>query len=236
MVLSRKISVIIPAHNERENLLVLVPRLLAISEGFHIEIIIALSSESNNLDASCFSSKEVLIEKCKEKGRAVQMNQAAKNARGNILVFLHADVIPPKTFFKSIQETIVSGMDAGFFSYQFDSDSFWLKINAHFTKTDGVFTGGGDQCLFIKKEVFQRLGAFNEDQVLMEDFEFFKRMKKAKTRYTIVNDDLIVSARKYDNNSYVKVNLCNLIMVLLFKCGYNPEKLKALYGRMLKTV
>ncbi|UPS90221.1 MULTISPECIES: glycosyltransferase [unclassified Bizionia] len=235
MVLVKSISVIIPAHNERDNLFVLVPHLVAISQGFNVEIIIALSAESQSISAKDFRWNEVSILRCAKKGRAVQMNQAAKSAMGDILVFLHADVLPPLSFFKNIQETVASGMDAGFFSYTFDSDNFWLKINAHFTKTDGIFTGGGDQCLFIKKCVFEILGTFDEDQVLMEDFEFFKRMKKAKTPYTIVNNDLIVSARKYQNNSYLKVNLCNLLMVVLFKCGYKPEKLKTLYGRMLKT-
>lgn len=235
MVLKRNISVIIPADNEKANLIVIIPCLLKLSEGFPVEIIIALSSESKDVNSSDFPTKNVLIERCVEKGRAVQMNQAAKKASGDILVFLHADVVPPESFFKNILETIASGFDAGFFSYQFDSDNFWLKINAHFTKTDGIFTGGGDQCLFIKKEIFQKLGAFDENQVLMEDFEFFKRMKKARISYKIVENDLIVSARKYQNNSYVKVNVCNLMMIVLFKCGYNPEKLKSLYGRMLKT-
>ncbi|OBX23896.1 glycosyltransferase [Bizionia algoritergicola] len=235
MVLVKNISVIIPAHNERENLIVLIPRLITISKGFNVEIIIALSAESHDIDSKDFRSKQVSLITCANKGRAVQMNQAAKTALGDILVFLHADVLPPISFFKNIQETISSGMDAGFFSYKFNTDNFWLKINAHFTKTDGIFTGGGDQCLFIKKCVFETLGAFDEDQVLMEDFEFFKRMKKAKMPYTIVNNDLIVSARKYHNNSYVKVNFCNLLMVVLFKCGYKPEKLKTLYDRLLKT-
>ncbi|TYB78269.1 glycosyltransferase [Bizionia myxarmorum] len=235
MVLNNKISVIIPAHNEAENLAVLVPRLVALTENFNVEIVIALSSESAALNTSGFPFTNVLIEKCLEKGRAFQMNQAAKIASGDILVFLHADVLPPKGFFNNIQETIASGFDAGFFSYQFDTDNFWLKINAHFTKTDGVFTGGGDQCLFIKKAVFKKLDSFDEHQVLMEDFEFFKRMKKAKTPYLIVKNNLIVSARKYEHNSYVKVNLCNLLMVALFKCGYKPERLKLLYSRILKT-
>lgn len=122
-----------------------------------------------------------------------------------------------------------------FFSYKFDSERFWLKINAYFTASDGIFTGGGDQCLFIKKETFKRLDGFNENQVLMEDFEFFKRMKKAKVPYKIVKNDLLVSARKYDHNSYLKVNFCNLMMIVLFKLGYPSKKLKSLYSNMLRT-
>jgi len=85
-----------------------------------------------------------------------------------------------------------------------------------------------------KKTVFLDLGKFNEQQVIMEDFEFFKRMKKNRVNYTIIKNDLIVSARKYETNSYLKVNASNLLLVLLFKYGYPPEKLKSLHHKLLK--
>lgn len=69
----------------------------------------------------------------------------------------------------------------------------------------------------------------------MEDFEFFKRMKKQRITYTIVKNDLIVSARKYENNSYLKVNLSNLLLVVLFKLGVSGKKLKKLHDKLLKT-
>ena len=168
------------------------------------------------------------------KGRAKQMNDGTINAQGDTLVFLHADVFPPEGFFADIKKTILEGFDAGFFSYQFDKKSLLLRVNASFTKRYGLFTGGGDQCLFIKKSVFEKLGGFDEDQVLMEDFEFFKRMKKAGVKYKIVENDLLVSARKYDKNSYLRVNLSNLLLMLLFKMGMAPKKLKSLHNRLLR--
>ena len=103
------------------------------------------------------------------------------------------------------------------------------------TAKDGIFTGGGDQCLFIKKEVFNTLGGFDEEQVVMEDFEFFERMKKGKIRYKIIKNDLIVSARKYQHNSYARVNLSNLLLVTLFKLGYPSRKLKSLHNKLIRT-
>ena len=150
------------------------------------------------------------------------------------MVFLHADVTPPETFLNDIEITIKEGYGAGFFSYRFDKKSVLLQMNAAFTTKDGIFTGGGDQCLFIGKEVFFDLGKFDEKQVVMEDFEFFERMKKNNVRYKIIKNDLIVSARKYTNNSYLRVNLSNLLLVILFKMGYPPEKLKSLHNRLLR--
>jgi rSAM/selenodomain-associated transferase 2 len=228
------ISVIIPAHNEKENLQKLLPELSNLASNHDVEVLVCLSRDTNDNSDKINGFKRLKHVSCSKKGRAVQMNDGAKTAKGNILVFLHADVKPPQNFFSDIKQTIDAGNDAGFFSYKFDKDNFFLKLNASFTTRDGIFTGGGDQCLFIKKEVFDKLGGFNENQVLMEDFEFFKRMKRKGVPYKIVNNDLIVSSRKYENNSYLRVNLTNFLLVLLFKVGYNPKSLKKLHNRLLR--
>jgi GT2 family glycosyltransferase len=163
------------------------------------------------------------------------MNHGAARAKGDVLVFLHADVWPPKAFFTDIARVMEQGFEAGFFSYRFDNEGFLLKINGSFTARKGLFTGGGDQCLFIKKSVFNEIGRFNENQVLMEDFEFFKRMKRKNVPYTIIKNDLIVSSRKYAHNSYLRVNLSNLLLLLLFHLGYPASKLKSLHSKLLRT-
>ncbi len=229
------ISIIIPVHNEKKNLSQLLPYLIKISNDDIMEVIVSQSNCNSDGAENLDVAGNITFIKCRQKGRAAQMNEAVLAAKGNILVFLHADVKPPKSFLTDIQCTIADGYEAGFFSYRFDRDSFFLKINALFTSKDGIFTGGGDQCLFIKKDVFEKLGAFDEDQVLMEDFEFFDRMKKNNVRYKIIKNDLLVSARKYDNNSYVRVNLSNLILIVLYKFGYSPAKLKTLHNRLLRT-
>ncbi len=228
------VSVIIPVYNEKPNLSRLLPYLHKIGKGHDFEIIISTGACTEDYSECGHGMDDVVVLCNGKKGRAHQMNDGATVAKGNILAFLHADVIPPKTFFSDIQKTIQSGFDAGFFSYRFDTDSFLLRINASFTKKDGIFTGGGDQCLFIKKSVFEKLEGFDGNQVLMEDFEFFKRMKSAGARYTIIDNDLVVSARKYKHNSYVRVNLSNFLLVVLFKMGFAPKKLKSLHNRLLR--
>ncbi|MGB3152672.1 MAG: glycosyltransferase [Maribacter sp.] len=228
------ISIIIPAHKEKHNLACRITELLSLEHSNKVEVLVALSPNSPD-DFGREKCPNVTYISCTKKGRAVQMNQASVLAKGDILVFLHADVKPPKTFLSDIDNAILQGQDAGFFSYKFDKDSLLLRLNASFTGKDGVFTGGGDQCLFIKKSVFEKLGRFNEEQVLMEDFEFFKRMKKNKVPYTIVKSDLVVSARKYESNSYVRVNLSNLLLVMLFNMGCSSKKLKSLHDKLLRT-
>lgn len=228
------ISVIIPAFNEEKNLKRLLPHLKELSAGHQVEIIVSIGDCTGDYDDCVDGLGNVKLIAKRRKGRAKQMNDGAAMAKGNVLVFLHADVTPPKGFYGNIKETLANNYDAGFFSYRFDRDNFLLRMNASFTKRDGIFTGGGDQCLFIKKETFDKLGGFNDNQVLMEDFEFFSRMKKAKIPYRIVQNDLVVSARKYQNNSYLRVNLSNLALLVLFRLGCQPKKLHRLHENLLR--
>ncbi|WP_405414147.1 glycosyltransferase [Maribacter sp. Asnod1-A12] len=229
------ISIIIPVYNEFNNLQRLFSVACFLEHEELLEIIVAVSPVNSDTIELLECSHKVKILHCKNKGRAAQMNEASAKALGKSLVFLHADVLPPKEFIENIVYSLKNGYDAGFFSYKFDKDVWYLKINASFTAKDGLFTGGGDQCLFIKKDTFDVLGGFNEEQVLMEDFEFFGRMKKQNVPYTIVNNDLVVSSRKYDSNSYLRVNLSNFLLVILFKFGYPGNKLKTLHNKLIRT-
>jgi rSAM/selenodomain-associated transferase 2 len=229
------ISVIIPAYHENENLKGLLPLLGSLESKLPVEIFVswyAAKGEEPGYDAP---ERPLYLVKAPKQGRAVQMNHAAAKAKGDVLVFLHADVRPPKSFLTDIAKAIEKGFEAGFFSYRFDKKSRLLAINASFTTKKGLFTGGGDQCLFIKKNLFTEIGGFDENQVLMEDFEFFKRMKRKNVPYTIIKNDLIVSSRKYDHNSYLRINLTNLLLLLLFNLGYPPKKLKSLHDKLLNT-
>ncbi|MEH6747200.1 MAG: glycosyltransferase [Maribacter arcticus] len=229
------ISIIIPVHNEFKNLQRLFKVGSFLAHTKLLEIVVAVSPSNSDSVKLLDNIPKVKIVRCEKKGRAAQMNKASKMALGNTFVFLHADVVPPVGFIDNILHSLQTGYDAGFFSYRFDKDVWYLRINTSFTAKDGLFTGGGDQCLFIKKDSFNELGGFNEEQVLMEDFEFFNRMKKQKVPYTIVKNDLVVSARKYECNSYLRVNLSNLLLVILFKLGYPGDKLKTLHNKLIRT-
>ncbi|MET1259821.1 glycosyltransferase [Flagellimonas sp. DF-77] len=226
------VSVIVPAHNEGENLNRLLPRLRQLGAGFDYEVIVSIGVSTDVANPPPTCDKVVWVTD-RRKGRACQMNLAAHRAKGSVLVFLHADVWPPSGFFEDLQHTVTQGYDAGFFSYRFDKSTRLLNINASFTKSDGFFTGGGDQCLFITASAFRSLNGFDENFVIMEDFEFFKRMKKRGLRYTIVDNALTVSARKYEKNSYLRINATNLILVVLFKLGCRPARLKRIHDTLL---
>lgn len=228
------ISIVIPTLNEAENLEALIPYLHRNGDHRLLEIIIIDAAKTKDETPEVIKNLSVKYQKLEHCGRAVQMNAGAKMASGDILYFVHADARPPKTYLNDITESIQSGYALGFFAYQFDSKHPLLRWNAHYTKHDGMFAGGGDQTLFIDKKTFQQLNGFDETYCIMEDFDLIRRVRKAGISYKIVQNPVLISARKYQANNYFKVNFANLIVFTMFRLGFSPITLKKTYRRLLK--
>jgi rSAM/selenodomain-associated transferase 2 len=230
-----RLSVIIPTCNEQENLTKRLSFLNEQTNMFPIEIIISDSPESiDESEMICKKYANVSYFLAKHKGRSFQMNYGAAKASGDVFLFLHADVILPNDFYNQILNAFNNGFKAGFFSYYFDEETFLLKMNSSFTNKDGLFAGGGDQCQFYTKNTFQELKGFNEEFCIMEDFEMIGRIRKFKIPYKIIQSRAIVSARKYHNNSWLKVNLINGYVFLKYKLGVHPIKLRSTYKSLLR--
>lgn len=168
------------------------------------------------------------------KSRAGQMNRGARHARGDVLYFVHADARPPDAYLDHISAALADGFPVGCFCYRFASESWLLKVNAFFTRFDRIMCRGGDQTLFITRELFDRLGGFDEDYVIMEDFEFIQRVQAVAPFTIITKDEVVVSARKYEENSYLRVNLANLVVFTMYRLGIAPETLRDTYRRLIR--
>jgi len=227
------LSIIIPTLNERDNVQRLIPYLFHNSGLSLVEIIVVDAEKSKDGTADVAEQAGAKVVRCSECSRAVQMNLGAKNAEGDVLYFIHADVLPPKTYVTDIEAAIKGNNDFGFFSYQFDSKKPLLKINSYFTRFDGLFSGGGDQTLFIQKRVFQLLNGFNTKLKIMEDFDLTKRARKKKFSFKIIKNDVLVSARKYERNPYLWVNFVNLIIFVMYWLGSSSNLMKAVYRGLL---
>jgi len=230
-----KIAVIIPVYNEQENLAKRLSFLCEQVNKFPIEIIVSNSPETfDETPKVCENFSNIRFINSPQKGRAVQMNFGAKQAKGDVLLFLHADVCLPKDFYEQVINAIKKGFKARFFAYKFDKETRLLNLNSSFTKKDGFFAGGGDQCQFFTKETFEKLQGFNEEFCIMEDFEMIDKVRKAKIPYTIIQSKAIVSARKYDQNSWLKVNLINGYVFFKYKLGVHPIQLRKTYKSLLR--
>ncbi len=229
------ISVIIPTLNEADNINRLIERLKEYGGNQLVEIIIVDAGSQDGTIETVKKLQGVKLLNSPQKGRAFQMNYGAERAKGDLLYFVHADTLPPKCYMQSIIESVTNGFPVGCFRYQFNSPKKMLKINAFFTRFPMLWCRGGDQSLFVKKEVFGTLQGFRNEYQIMEDFEFIIRARK-KYPFKIIQKDMLVSARKYDENSYMRVQIANLIVFNMFRFGYSQEKMVKTYRRLLKQI
>ncbi|MBR9922831.1 MAG: glycosyltransferase family 2 protein [Bacteroidetes bacterium] len=228
-----KLSVIIPTLNEAENIGRLISRLqLEVPADTSLEILVVdADSEDDTADIARKAGARVI--RATKKGRACQMNQGAREADGDILYFVHGDTLPPIGYVDEIFTAINNDINMGCFRFRFDSDRRLLKFNSYMTRFKFLWVRGGDQSLFINKTDFQALGEFREDYIIMEDFEFLVRAKRAGVSFKVLQKDILVSARKYSDNSYLRVQLANALVFTMFRLGFGQKTLANTYKSLL---
>lgn len=226
-----RISVIIPTYREANNIRRLVHFLKENGKSLITEIIVSDGgSDDNTVQYATDAGARTVVSDVK--GRGAQMNYGASLAAGDILYFVHADVLPPATFADDILKAIADGYDFGRYFMKFDSKKWYLRINEFFTRFDFFVCYGGDQTLFITKKLFEKTGGFKSDMRIMEDFEFTRRARK-QGRYKIFKKGALISARKYDTNSWWRVQMANKKIVSLYKKGASQDEMLNKYRQML---
>lgn len=223
-----QISVIIPTFNEESNIGQLVRFILK----HHVGEVIVVDGDSSDSTREIATEAGARVLSCQLRSRAAQMNYGAAAATGDVLYFVHADVKLVDTFVEDIKEAVHSGYDAGCYRYKFDSKRTILKINSYFTRFNRIMCRGGDQTLFIRKSVFESLGRFNERFVIMEDYDLIQRIQR-KFKFKIIPKDILVSDRKYHNNSWLRVQLANLTIFVMYLLGVSPNKMARSYKKLL---
>jgi len=205
-----KISIIIPTYNEADNITELISYLKNMKGAKDAEIIVSDGGS-----------------------RAGQMNYGATKAKGEIYYFIHADTKPCRTAFQEIENAIQHGYDCGSFRTKFESKSILLKTNAWFTRFNYLFFRGGDQSIFITKELFNKVNCFDEQFYIMEDYDFLEKIWR-QGKFKLIPKSTLVSARKYDENTWLSVQLANLKVVKMFRKGASQKDMLDTYKRMLK--
>ncbi len=218
-----KVSIIIPTLNEERNLRKLLPHLTKMDkESLIKEIIIADGGSDDQTTEFALSFGAKILRT--EKGRAIQMNAGAKKATGEILYFVHADSFPPFHFTSDIVAKVREGADYGCFRSLFQTKNKFLRANSFFTRFKGIIFRGGGQTLFVKSAVFKKAGGFNESLVIMEEYELLMRMRKLG-KFAIVQKSVLVSARNYNKNGFVRLQFIYACIFVGFFLGFSQSSL-----------
>jgi rSAM/selenodomain-associated transferase 2 len=225
------ISVIIPTLNEAQYIAQRIDFIKHFGGEPVIEIIV-VDGQSLDETRSLASAAGASVLTGPAQSRAAQMNFGARQAKGEILYFVHADVQLIPSFVKDIHDVFEAGYAAGCYRYRFDVDKMMLKVMAFFTRFDRIMCRGGDQTLCVKKEVFMALNGFDEYYTIMEDYDFIIRLKK-NHKFKIIQKDVVVSARKYEMNSWFRVQSSNLIIFIMFFMKRPPDEMKKMYKKLI---
>lgn len=132
-----------------------------------------------------------------DKGRARQMNAGAAAARGDWLLFLHADTLLPPQALARIAALPASVL-AGAFRHRFSGEDWRLRLISRLDnyRTRLTRIAFGDQAMFVRRELFERLGGFPPCEV-MEDVAFGERLRHA-TAPILLADEAITDSRKFE--------------------------------------
>jgi rSAM/selenodomain-associated transferase 2 len=227
-------SVIVPTLNEAANIGETIRALKAYGGPSLLEIIV-VDGGSNDETCKIAASQGAKVVHCNERSRAAQMNEGARHAIAEVLHFVHADTIVPAEYGDKMMHAIHAGWEMGNFRYDFDKPGKLLAMNAYFTKYSWLVCQGGDKTFFIKKDLFFELGAYDTYWTIMEEYDFVKKASKAGYKIITLPEKCVVSARKYDNNSWLRVQLANFVVFNLWKLGLaKPNTLREVYGKILK--
>ena len=227
-----QISIIIPVLNEAHTIGALIHYLLTHGGNQVIEILVVDGgSRDDTVKTAEMAGAKVV--RCDVSSRAAQMNMGAAHARGEVLYFVHADTCPPDSFATDIEQSLASGYVMGCYRYRFDSKSFLLKINAFFNRYHWLWCQGGDKTFYIRQEIFQQLGGYDEYYTIMEEYDFLRRYMPLYPLH-IIPKYAVVSARKYEQNGWLRVQWANAVVFRLFRKGASPQEMKNAYKSILR--
>ena len=224
------ISVIIPTLNEEG---CLKKTLEAIGHDVEIIVVDGGSSDFTREIAGGFTDKVIFS----ERGRGAQMDRGAREASGDILLFLHADTSLPEnwrgcienvllgTDFKSVPTLVVGGG----FSLRIDSKGFSFRLIEAVANIRAKYLGliYGDQAIFVRRDAFFSSGGFMGIP-LMEDVDFIRRIRK-KGKVLLLNADVSTSSRQWQKKGILKTTIGNLFFLSLYYAGVSPQRLYRLY-------
>ena len=201
------VSVIIPAYNEEKALPSTLDALFQ-QTGDYETIVVdggSLDGTRHVLDQFGFCPLSSLVTRhasrlvlTAPKGRASQMNAGAKVARGEWLLFLHADtVLPARAIARLNAMEADHAIQAGGFLHQFSGDDWRLRLisfldNFRCARSRIIY---GDQALFVRRSLFEELGGFPE-QLILEDVAFCERLLR-RTNPLLLSPPVVTDSRKF---------------------------------------
>ena len=222
-------SVIIPVLHESKSINTLIKNLSEIPDQHTRELIVVDGSDLQDTIKAIHAQNVICI--VSMEGRAQQMNAGASVARGDVLVFLHADTIVPSNAFRSMKAALKDRqVVGGAFDLSIRSNRLIFKVISKIASLRSRLTRipYGDQTIFIRKAYFHAIGGYREIP-LMEDVELMQRIKRRGDTISILSEKVSTAPRRWEREGIVYCTLRNWIVILLYYFGVSPQRLVHYY-------
>jgi rSAM/selenodomain-associated transferase 2 len=222
-----RFSIIMPTLNEETALEAQLETLHQLRASANCELLIVDGGSSDQTIAIAQRYGRVLTA---ERGRARQMNAGAAQARGEVLLFLHADTQLPRNAFMAIEQALHDpAIVGGAFRLRFDCQTLPYRLVASSTNLRShlskIFTG--DQAYFVRATSFRAIGGY-PDQCLMEDLEITRLLRKLG-RFVLLAEYVTTSARRHARLGLLKSVLFMWYLRLCYRFGASDAFLQQIY-------
>lgn len=218
-------SIVIPTLNEERALGSCLNALLTLPANREIIVVDGGSTDNTPKLAKVLADKVLFA----AKGRASQMNAGAKNASGDVLIFLHADTFLPEDALQQIEQALNANRCWGRFDVRFNCNHPMLKIVAFCMNWRSRMTGiaTGDQAIFVEKRCFDSMGGYPVI-ALMEDIALSKMLKKISPPACLFSQ-VNTSARRWEQFGIFNTILLMWNLRLRYFLGEEPTVLALMY-------
>lgn len=192
------LSVIVPMLNEAAGIERTLRLLMPLrARGAEIIVVDGGSTDDSTAVANALADRVL----ASARGRAQQMNMGAAAARGEVLLFLHADTMLPGGADGLIAAGLARTQRAwGRFDVTIERRAAMLDVVARMmnlrSRLSGIATG--DQAIFVRRDCFFAVGAF-PPQPLMEDIELSRRLK-AVSAPLCLRECVTTSGRRWEKH------------------------------------
>jgi rSAM/selenodomain-associated transferase 2 len=164
-----------------------------------------------------------------EKGRALQMNAGAAAAKGDLLLFLHADTRLPANSLEHLASFVHSNRPWGRFDVRLSGERPLFRVIAWFMNRRSRLTGicTGDQAMFVRRDAFEALGGY-QPVPLIEDVEFSRRLCLVSRPFCI-KEPVVTDSRRWHKHGAWRTIFLMWKLRWRYWRGESPESLAQIY-------
>ncbi len=223
-----RLSIIIPVLNEGEGIAATLDALAPLRALGAELIVVDGGSHDATLQRARLRADTVLSA---PRGRALQMNAGAARARGDVLLFLHADTrLPANADYVVLNGLERSGRSWGRFDINIDGKHPLLPVIAWLMRLRSRLSGiaTGDQAIFVRRDAFHSAGGYPELS-LMEDIALCKRLKRTGPPLCL-RERVVTSGRRWEKNGVLSTIALMWRLRAAYLFGADPKALARRYG------